>query len=55
MEKWIAQNNVAMFKRKIATETDEGKQQVLVKLLAAEEQRLKALAPSPQSATKVLR
>ncbi len=46
MGHWIAQNNIAQFKRQIEVETDESLRNVLIGLLEREEVKLnKALSP----------
>jgi hypothetical protein len=44
---YIAQLNIDHYRRKLASEQDEEKRQVLVRLLAEEEHKLAALNDSP--------
>jgi hypothetical protein len=43
MDKFVAQANIEHYRRKLATEADEAKRQVLARLLAEEEAKLAAL------------
>jgi len=47
MDKTIAQLNIAHFREKLKTETDEAKRQTLRRLLAEEEAKLAALNAAP--------
>jgi hypothetical protein len=48
MDKAIAQLNIAHFREKLETETDETKRQTLLRLLAEEEAKLAALNAAPE-------
>lgn len=43
MDKFVAKANIEHFRRKLATETDEAKRQILTRLLAEEEAKLASL------------
>ena len=47
MDKFVAQANIEHCRRKLATETDEAKRQVLARLLAEEEAKLARLEQKP--------
>ena len=47
MDKTIAQLNIAHYRKKLATETDQAKRETLRRLLAEEEAKLAALNKSP--------
>jgi hypothetical protein len=46
VDRTIAQLNIAHFREKLKTETDETKRQTLLRLLAEEEAKLAALNPA---------
>ncbi len=48
MDKTIARLNIAHYRHKLATERDEMKRQMLVRLLAEEEAKLAALDDPPE-------
>jgi hypothetical protein len=52
MDRFVAKANIEHYRRKLATETDDAKRQLLARLLAEEEAKLASLghAPSEQRA-----
>jgi hypothetical protein len=48
MDRTVAQLNIAHYRRKLATEQDETKRQMLLRLLAEEEAKLAALNQPPE-------
>ena len=48
MDKMIARLNISHYKMKLATEQDEAKRQILLRLLAEEEAKLAALNGPPK-------
>ena len=48
MDKMIARLNISHYKMKLATEQDEAKRQILLRLLAEEEAKLAALEDPPK-------
>jgi hypothetical protein len=40
MNRWVAEANISVFKRKITEETDSDKRRILKELLAKEEEKL---------------
>ncbi len=48
MEKFVARQNVAHYRGKLATETNEEQRQMLLRLLADEEAKLAALEKTPR-------
>ena len=48
MDKMIARLNISHYKMKLATEQDEAKRQILLRLLAEEEAKLAALDGPPK-------
>jgi hypothetical protein len=47
MEKFIARENIAHLRDKLAAEQDEGKRRILLRLLAEEEAKLAPLGSEP--------
>ncbi len=48
MDKTVARLNIEHFRKKLAVEKDEGKRQVLLRLLAEEEAKLASLTAPPR-------
>ncbi len=48
MDRYVARLNIQHFRRKLETEQDEGKRQMLLRLLAEEEAKLAALDDGPK-------
>jgi hypothetical protein len=48
MDKFVAHQNIEHYRGKLATETDEGQRQILLRLLAEEEAKLAAMEKTPQ-------
>jgi hypothetical protein len=47
MDRWIAEHNIADFRRQLATETDPTKREALRRILAEDEAKLAALLTNP--------
>ncbi len=48
MDKFVARQNIEHYRHKLASETDEERRQMLLRLLADEEAKLAALEKTPQ-------
>jgi hypothetical protein len=48
VDKTVARLNIEHFREKLASETDENRRQTILRLLAAEEAKLAALATPPE-------
>ena len=48
MDKFVARQNIEHYREKLATETNEERRQILLRLLADEEAKLAALEKAPQ-------
>jgi hypothetical protein len=48
MDRFVARQNIEHYRRKLATEEDETKREMLLRLLAEEESKLAALGAPPQ-------
>ena len=49
MDRFVAKANIEHYRRKLATETDSAKRQLLARLLAEEEAKLASLNQTPSS------
>jgi hypothetical protein len=52
MKKYVARLNIEHFRQKLLEEKDESKRQVLLRLLAEEEAKLRALDAEPQESKR---
>ena len=53
MDKFVARQNIEHYRHKLATETDEKRRQMLLRLLADEEAKLAALEKTPRKRLSV--